>query len=259
MEKIEKFNNNHHNKKNFSNNIFLVIKNDYTLDQLSEWVCDKEKITKLIENNDLKERWLKFWDLLKLSWYLWDPKNISKLILENNVKWIYKISIESKEFEQLKTHIEICNNEIKIDIIKLNKSIINNGLGTKYIINLIYLAKIVWFDKIYCTAIKLKTKDLGKKYKNKWYFFFPKLWFLVSELDDYNPKIIKKIKNNSKFSNVNSINELLLMEDAYWNRIWLDFWKKIWDSALMEFDLKEWSESMRILESYLESKKVSEN
>ena len=259
MEKIEITNNKTNNIKKFDDYIFSVIKNDSGLDQLSEWVCDKEQISKIINKDDLKMRWLRFWDILKLSWYFWDLKDISALILENNVEWIYKISIESKEFEQLKVHIELCNNEIKIDMIKINQYMANNSIGTKYITNLIYFSKMFWFNKIYCTAIKPKTKDLGKKYKNKWYFFFPKLWFLISEWDNHNPKIMKKIRNNSRFSDVNSLNELLLTKDDDWNRIWLDFWKKIWESSLMEFDLKEWSESMKILEWYLKSKELPEN
>lgn len=46
------------------------------------------------------------------------------------------------------------------------------------------------------------------------------------------------------------------MNDEDWNRIWLEFWKKIWNSALMEFDLQEWSESMNILKSYIKNKET---
>jgi len=242
-----------------TNDIFKVIQDEINIDNICISNTKKQIIKEILKNEDLQGRWLNLWNILRLSWYFWDAKDIIKLSIENNVKWIYKISIESNEFDKLKTHIELCNNEIKIDMVKLNKSIVNNGIGTKNIINLIYFAEKFWFKKIYCIAVKTKTKDLGKEYKNRGYFFFPKLWFLVSEIDNKEPNIMKKIKKDPRFFDISSINELLMIKDEGWNRIWLDFWKKIWDSSLMEFDLQEWSKSMEILHSYLENKGLLNN
>ncbi len=252
---MDKFNYKSENKKPpilkdfICKNIVLLLDKNYNISDPQEWVCDKKQISQLMNNDDLKERWLDFWELVKLAWYFGDIKKITKLSIENNVEWIYKIKIESNEFDKLETHIELCNNAIKIDRMEINKFMANCGTGTKYVVNLIYLAKELGFKEIYTTAAKMK--NLDKKYKNKWYFFFPKLWFLVSQIDNQKSDIIKKIRKNPEFLGINNINELLLTEDEEWNRIWLERWKKIWDSVLVEFDLSDDSKSMEILRKYL--------
>jgi hypothetical protein len=179
------------------------------------------------------------------------------LDIGNNVEWIYKISIESFNFDEIVSHIELPHNSIKIDRLIANKFRANNWIGSKTVINMVYYAKKMWFEKIYTTAAKMSSLD--KNYKSRWYHFFPKLWFLVVWEDINNTKIMKKIKKDPLFFEANNINELLMIKDEEWNRIWLDFWKKIWDSSLMEFDLQEWSKSMEILHSYLENKGLLNN
>ncbi len=236
-------------KQNLKDNIFSTINKKYNLKDLWKWVWNKSEIQRIINNDDLKQRWLDFWDILRLSWYFGDIKKITKLNIEQNIEWIYKVIIESDEFDELETHIELCNNAIKIDWMKINKFVANSGIWTKYVVNLIYFAKEKWFKEVYTTAAKMV--GLDKKYKNKWYFFFPKLWFLPSENDSKDKKIINKIKKNPDFYNVESVNELLLLEDEEGNRIWLDFWKEIWNSIYVEFDLSNDSKSMEILRKYL--------
>lgn len=245
-------NNNPENKE--KKDLFWIMENRTNIDDVCISEEQKEKINHLLKNKDLEKRWLNLWDILKLSWFFEDTWKITKLDIENNVEWIYKIFIESFNFDEIVVHIELENNCIKIDRFIANKFRANNWIGSKTITNMVYYAKNKWFEKIYTTAAKISSLD--KKYKNKWYHFFPKLWFLIVWDDLKKPKIMKRIKQNPDFSEVNNINELLLMNDEDWNRIWLEFWKKIWNSALMEFDLQEWSESMNILKSYIKNKET---
>lgn len=253
----DKANLNEYTKNGKKSDIFWVIDNKININNVCIWKEEKRKINKILENKDLKDRWIDLWNILKLAWFFEDESKITKFNIENNVEWIYKVSIESFNFDEIVSHIELAHNSIKIDRLIANKFIANSGIGSKTITNMIYHAKKMWFDKIYTTAAKISLLD--KKYKNKWYHFFPKLWFLVVGDDLKNKKIMKKIKKNPIFVEANNINELLLMKDEDWNRIWLDFWKKVGDSSLMEFDLQEWSKSMEILHSYLENKELSNN
>ncbi len=238
-------------QKPIADNLFESLNHNLSIDDLHIPQTQKDNITKLLTQEDIKKLEISFPELLELIWFSWDVKNIFDFEIESDVKWIYVIKLESSEFEQLTVHIELINNLIKRDRCLINKNYIWKWLWVKNVLSMIHMAKDKWFKSIYWIAVKAIWLD--KKYKSRWYHFFPKLWFLFSDYEGIEKKFLKKIKKSTdiRIKNCKSLNELFALKDEEWNYIWLEYWKKIWDSIIVEFDLEEWSESNKRLNDFI--------
>lgn len=233
--------------------ILKLISGDFQIDNLNISKNEKNKISEILNCKEFIERQIWFSDFIGLIWFSGELKNISSIKIEENVDWIYIISLESWEFDELRVHIEFCNNQIKRDKLVVNKFRTGNGYWTKSVIQMIGFAKKKWFEKIYLTAAKIYSLD--KRYKSKGYSFFPKLWFIYNWR--YENNYLKKLKKSSdiRIRECKSLNELFVLKDEKWNNIWLDFWKQKWDSISLEFDLSDNSESIKRLNNFLKSLK----